>query len=64
MQPDGFHNPPSTERSHNDDDDEEDYNEILMMSNNSECKQTASTIPLLEREVVGLATLILKEASR
>ena len=29
MQPDGFHNPPSTERSHNDDEDddeeEEDY---------------------------------------
>ena len=63
MQPDGFHNPPSTERSHNDDDDEAE-DEILMMSNNSECKQTGSTIPLLEREVVGVATLILKEASR
>ena len=36
----------------------------LMMSNNSECKQTGSTIPPLEREVVGVATLILKEASR
>ena len=80
MQADGFHNPPSRERSHNDDDnhhyddddgdndddgdDEEEDKICLMLTTDSECKRTGSTTRPLAVEKVVVAIQIPRGASR